>query len=129
MKNTPDVTGGKPIGVLLQSIPSVSAINPLVAFYDIHGRKREVYEMYMRVCDANISFYSIFYIKVTRRLVTNCKSFGVISTIIIRPPANEFRKKIKIDFRNINNKGHIRSCRLRPSSRSSLRGRLTITHY
>jgi hypothetical protein len=37
-----DVTGGKPIAVLLQSISGVSAINPLVAFYDIHGGKREV---------------------------------------------------------------------------------------
>jgi hypothetical protein len=35
------VTGGKPIAVLLQSISGVSAINPLVAFYDIHGGKRE----------------------------------------------------------------------------------------
>jgi hypothetical protein len=42
MRNTADVTGGKPIAVLLQSISGVSAINPLVAFYDIHGRKREV---------------------------------------------------------------------------------------
>jgi hypothetical protein len=42
MKNTADVTGGKPIAVLLQSISVVSAINPLVAFYDIHGGKREV---------------------------------------------------------------------------------------
>jgi hypothetical protein len=32
-KNTADVTGGKPIAVLLQSIPDVNAINPLVAFY------------------------------------------------------------------------------------------------
>jgi hypothetical protein len=37
MRNTADVTGGKPIAVLLQSISGVSAINPLVAFYDIHG--------------------------------------------------------------------------------------------
>jgi hypothetical protein len=29
------VIGGKPIAVCLQSI---SAVNPLVAFYDIHGR-------------------------------------------------------------------------------------------
>jgi hypothetical protein len=36
------VTGGKPIAVLLQSISGVSAINPLVAFYDIHGGKREM---------------------------------------------------------------------------------------
>jgi hypothetical protein len=40
MSNTADVTGGKLIAVLLQSISDVSAINPLVAFYDIHGRKR-----------------------------------------------------------------------------------------
>jgi hypothetical protein len=38
MRNTADVTGGKPIAVLLQDcILGVSAINPLVAFYDIHG--------------------------------------------------------------------------------------------
>jgi hypothetical protein len=42
MRNTADVTGGKPIAVLLQSISGVSA-NPLVAFYDIHGRKKECY--------------------------------------------------------------------------------------
>jgi hypothetical protein len=36
------VTGGKPIAVWSQSISGVNAINPLVAFYDIHGRKREV---------------------------------------------------------------------------------------
>jgi hypothetical protein len=37
MKNAADVTGGKPFAVLLFS--GVSAINPLVAFYDIHGGK------------------------------------------------------------------------------------------
>jgi hypothetical protein len=41
MRNTV-VTGGKPIAVLLQSISGVCAINPLVDFYDIRGRKREV---------------------------------------------------------------------------------------
>jgi hypothetical protein len=41
MRNTAEVTGGKPIAVLLQSISGVSAINPF-AFYDIHGRKREL---------------------------------------------------------------------------------------
>jgi hypothetical protein len=40
MRNTADVTGGKPIAVLLQSISGVSAINPLVAFYNIHEGKR-----------------------------------------------------------------------------------------
>jgi hypothetical protein len=42
MRNTADVTDGKAIAVLLQSISGVSAINPLVAFYDIHGGKTEV---------------------------------------------------------------------------------------
>jgi hypothetical protein len=46
MRNTADVTGGNPIAVLLQSISGVSAINPLVAFYGIHGGKRKVLFFY-----------------------------------------------------------------------------------
>jgi hypothetical protein len=46
MRNTADVTGGKAITVLLQSVSGVIAINPLVAFYDIHGRKSEVLFFY-----------------------------------------------------------------------------------
>jgi hypothetical protein len=46
MRNTADMTGGKPIAVLWQYISGVSAINPLVAFYDIHGGKREVLFFY-----------------------------------------------------------------------------------
>jgi hypothetical protein len=46
MRNTADVTGGKPIAILLQSISGVSAFYPLVAFYDIHGGKREVLFFY-----------------------------------------------------------------------------------
>jgi hypothetical protein len=42
MTKTADVTGGKPIAILLQSISDVSAIYPLVAFHDIHGGKRVV---------------------------------------------------------------------------------------
>jgi hypothetical protein len=45
MRNTADMTGGKPIAVLLQSISGVSAINPLVV-YDIHGGKIEVLFFY-----------------------------------------------------------------------------------
>jgi hypothetical protein len=46
MRNTA-VRGGKPIAVWSQSISGVSAnINPLVAFYDIHGRKGEVIFFY-----------------------------------------------------------------------------------
>jgi hypothetical protein len=40
MGNTAEVTGGKPIAA------GANAINPLVAFYDIHGRKREVVFFY-----------------------------------------------------------------------------------
>jgi hypothetical protein len=46
MRNNADVTGGKPIAVILQSISGVSANYPLVAFYDIHGGKREVLFFY-----------------------------------------------------------------------------------
>jgi hypothetical protein len=47
MRNTADVMGGKPIAILLQSISGVSAINPIVAFVDIHGRKREELHFYV----------------------------------------------------------------------------------
>jgi hypothetical protein len=46
MWNAAGVTGGKPIADFLQSISGVSTINPLVAFYDIHGGKREVLFFY-----------------------------------------------------------------------------------
>jgi hypothetical protein len=52
------MTGGKPIAVLLQSITGVSAINPLVAFYDIHGGKREVLFFYF-VPDTTRDYYKI----------------------------------------------------------------------
>jgi hypothetical protein len=46
MRYTKDVTGGKPIAIWSQSISAVSFINPLVAFYNIHGRKREALFFY-----------------------------------------------------------------------------------
>jgi hypothetical protein len=46
MRKTADVAGSKPIAVFLQSISGGSAINLLVAFYDIHGGKREVLFFY-----------------------------------------------------------------------------------
>jgi hypothetical protein len=61
MKNTADVTGGKPIAVSLQSISGVSAINPLVAFYDIRGGKREMLFFYF-VPDTTRDIYSRVYI-------------------------------------------------------------------
>jgi hypothetical protein len=36
-----NVTGDKPI-VRSQSVSDRRAVNPIVAFYDIHGRKRDV---------------------------------------------------------------------------------------
>jgi hypothetical protein len=42
MKNTSDIIGGKPIAFRLQSVSGVSAVNNLVTFYDIHGRKGDV---------------------------------------------------------------------------------------
>jgi hypothetical protein len=46
VRNTADVTSAKPIAVWSQSISGVSAVNPLVVFYDIHGKKREVLIFY-----------------------------------------------------------------------------------
>jgi hypothetical protein len=60
MRNTVDVTGGKPIAVLLQSISCVRAINPLFAFYDIHGGKREVLFFYF-VLDTTRDAYIVSY--------------------------------------------------------------------
>jgi hypothetical protein len=45
MRNPSDVIGGK-LAVLLQSISGVSAINPLVTFYDIHEEKRALLFFY-----------------------------------------------------------------------------------
>jgi hypothetical protein len=67
MRNTADVTGGNPIAVLLQSISGVSAINPLIALYDIHGGKREV-----------LFFY--FVPDTTRELLPMKKSFLIFET-------------------------------------------------
>jgi hypothetical protein len=57
-----NVTDGKFIAVCMQSISGVSAINPLVAFYDIHGGKREVLFFYF-VPDTirHIIHYNIHY--------------------------------------------------------------------
>jgi hypothetical protein len=46
MRKTKDVTGGKAIAIWSRSISGVSAINPLVAFYDTHGRKRAILFFY-----------------------------------------------------------------------------------
>jgi hypothetical protein len=42
MRNTSDVTGDKPIARLIAVFSGGDAVNPLVAFYNTHGRKRDV---------------------------------------------------------------------------------------
>jgi hypothetical protein len=42
MKHTVDMTGGKPIAILITVHLRCECHNPLVTFYDIHGRKGEV---------------------------------------------------------------------------------------
>jgi hypothetical protein len=58
MRNTADVTGGESIAVLLQSILGVSAINPIVAFYDIHGGKRVLFFYF--VPDTTRDTYTVY---------------------------------------------------------------------
>jgi hypothetical protein len=41
MRNTADVIGDKPVAVRLQYITGGNSVNSLVAFYDIHGKKRK----------------------------------------------------------------------------------------
>jgi hypothetical protein len=60
MRNTAEVTDNKPIAVLLQSISGVSAIKPLVAFYDIHGGKREVIFFYF-VSDTTRDLLTLYF--------------------------------------------------------------------
>jgi hypothetical protein len=84
------VTGSKPIAVLLQSIiavllqsvSGVSAINPLVAFYDIHGEKREV-----------LFFY--FVPDTTRDLNKNKKKYRFTYKIDRLPVIQDFNLKIQ----------------------------------
>jgi hypothetical protein len=65
MRNTAAVTGGKPIAVLLQSISGVSAINPLLTFYDIHGGKREVLFFYFVPDTTRDDIYNVYILKLT----------------------------------------------------------------
>jgi hypothetical protein len=58
------VTGGKPIAVLVQSISDVSAYNPLVASYDIHGGKREVLFFYFVPDTTPANLYNVDHLNV-----------------------------------------------------------------
>jgi hypothetical protein len=69
MRNTADVTGGKPIAVLLQSISGVSAINPLVAFYSIHGGNIEV--LYYFICPGHHTRHEMPMYEMAESVFTN----------------------------------------------------------
>jgi hypothetical protein len=56
------MTGGQPIAAGKHTISGVSAINPLVAFNDIHERKKEVLFFYF-VPDTTLKTYSLIEIK------------------------------------------------------------------
>jgi hypothetical protein len=60
--NTADVTDGKPIVVLSQSISGMSDFGRLVNFYDIHGRKREVLS-FCSVLDTTREDYYYYLVK------------------------------------------------------------------
>jgi hypothetical protein len=62
MRNNADVTGGEPTAVLLQSISGVSAINTLVAFYDINGGKRDVLLFYFVPDTTPIIYLYVFFV-------------------------------------------------------------------
>jgi N-acyl-D-aspartate/D-glutamate deacylase len=55
MRNTAGVTGGKSIAI----ISGRDAVNPLVAFYDIHARKGEVVLFYL-VADTTRDYPSVY---------------------------------------------------------------------
>jgi hypothetical protein len=75
MKNTADVAGGKPIAAsVLLSISGLSAINPLVAFYDIHGGKREVLFFYFVPETTRDSIYVVVYCTSLLRIIA-CSIF------------------------------------------------------
>jgi hypothetical protein len=77
MRNTADVTDGKPIAVLLQSISGVSA---LVAFFDIHGGKRGAVFLFRPGNHTSRYLFIIFqlhgYITSSILEVTTCDSYG-----------------------------------------------------
>jgi hypothetical protein len=62
MRNTADVTGGKPNAVWSQSISDVSAVNSLVTYYDFHGRKGEKL-LFCSIPDATQDILTDFIIK------------------------------------------------------------------
>jgi hypothetical protein len=72
MSSTADVTGGKPIAVWSQSVSDVRAINPLAAFYDIYGGKREVLFFYLYVLQNRLNAWKFAFAR--RRLIVRSET-------------------------------------------------------
>jgi hypothetical protein len=70
MRNTTDVTGSNTIAIWSQSISGVNAVIPLIAFYDIHGRKREVVFFYS-VPDTTRDYNDIVYTLYSSVIICN----------------------------------------------------------
>jgi hypothetical protein len=129
MKNTAVVTGGKPIAVLLQSMSSVSAINPLVAFYDIHREKREVLFFYF-VLDTTRNYinnnifknFLTYYLKecidgLTRKRVDNSMSAEGLN-VQLRILENSFNSPTRLF--NLRTKKHLWTSKTINSSKSRI---------
>jgi hypothetical protein len=81
------VTDGNPIAVAI-SISGVSAINPLVAFYDIHESKRELlffyfvpdttreYIIHSFIIHHNIIHFIVHYTCISDRQAETCQKFS-----------------------------------------------------
>jgi hypothetical protein len=88
------VTGGKPIVVILQSISGVTAINPLVAFYDIHGGKREVLFFYFFPDTTRDIFLMTRHIIYSLRFISE----GVPETSIYISRSRILQKRISYEY-------------------------------
>jgi hypothetical protein len=78
MRNTADLTGGKPISVWLQYISGGEAVNPLVAFYYIYGRKREGYSFVLSRTPHEtilLNIFCIFNLKLIVFCICNYSNF------------------------------------------------------
>jgi hypothetical protein len=62
MRNTAVVTGSKTIAGRLQSTSGGNAVNSLVAFYDIHGRKTDAILLFCPGHNTRLINLNIFYI-------------------------------------------------------------------
>jgi hypothetical protein len=101
VKNTADVTGDKPIAVLLQSISGVSAINPLVAFYDIHGGKREALFFYF-VPDTTRDYYYYYFIQsaINNFIIKITLYLRTVSRDVSNIPLSNSNLQFKINYLN-----------------------------